>query len=793
MLCDCIVFTRIFCYNILNFYFAGLSRSKQGGRFHLKTPIKKYKILMTLMQMDIGGAETHVLELSRALAARGHEVWVASRGGVYVKNLEDAGVRHVSMPLNTKNPGAVYSCYKSLYKLISDEKFDIVHAHARIPAFICGLIRRRLDFKFVTTAHWVFKINPLWKVTANWGERTIAVSQDIKQYLIDNYGIFPDNISVTINGIDTEAFSRNTDFSDAAHEFGMKEGARRVVCVSRMDKSRGAVPVMLAELAPALIQKYPDIEIVLVGGNVLSSEAGELEKIREMAEKTNKAAGRPALIVTGSRTDINKFIASSTVFVGASRAALEAMSAQKPIILAGNEGYIGILDHDNLESAYKTNFCCRDCAAASKDLLLRDICDLLDSTPERLETLGRQNRDIILRDYSVVRMAEDYEHAYQEASLRNNDHGDIIISGYYGFNNVGDDSMLSAMIKNIHKQDPSLGLTVLSTRPKIISERYGVRSIKRTNILKIVSEMKDARLLISGGGSLLQNATSTKSLLYYTYIIKLAKQNGLRVMLYSNGIGPVYGQHSEDIVRNIISTADVVTLREPSSYSDLQKLGAKLSHTSVSADPALCIEPADSARIDYITQHIGFVKGKKYFAVSLRELSDIKLSKKDRLARKKFESVIVDAINTITERFDMYPVFIPMQQSKDMSICRRVHKRTSENGILINKLTASEIVGILGQTEFAIGMRLHILIYALNAGVPMIGLSYDPKINAFLEYASLPFALDIKSVTKDKILSLVSDILGNQAEIKNNMVIAQRNLYEHAIKDSVIAANEAKI
>ena len=135
------------------------------------------KILMCAMALDIGGAETHVLELSRALCSMGHSVTVASNGGAYVRELEACGIKHVRIPLHTKAPSRVIKSYFALKKLIKKEKFDIVHAHARIPAFVCGLLHPVLHFRFVTTAHWVFDVNALWKRIAYWGEKTVAVSE----------------------------------------------------------------------------------------------------------------------------------------------------------------------------------------------------------------------------------------------------------------------------------------------------------------------------------------------------------------------------------------------------------------------------------------------------------------------------------------------------------------------------------------------------------------------------------------------------------------------------------------
>ena len=147
------------------------------------------KVLMTTMMMDIGGAETHVLEVSRELVRRGYDVTVASAGGVYVDKLRQAGVRHITAPLNTRNPLHMLRAYKILARLLKKEKFDLIHAHARIPAYLCSLLSKRYHVRMVTTAHCTFKVNGILRRLTRWGERSLAVSEDIKQYLIDEYHI----------------------------------------------------------------------------------------------------------------------------------------------------------------------------------------------------------------------------------------------------------------------------------------------------------------------------------------------------------------------------------------------------------------------------------------------------------------------------------------------------------------------------------------------------------------------------------------------------------------------------
>ena len=261
--------------------------------------IKKKKILMTLMRLEIGGAETHVLELSLELARRGFQVVVASGGGVYEKYLEKAGIRHYTVPMYTKSPQKVLRSVCLLKKIIRDEQIDIVHAHGRIPAFLCGLLHPFMHFTFVTTAHWVFRTDKGLKYISNWGEKVMAVSEDIKTYLIQNYGTDPKNIYVTINGIDTERFSPKADFSAALQEFSLPKDSQKIVYISRMDEDRALVAFHLAEIAPAIEKAHPGTDIVIVGGGNV------FDKLQQLTEQINHQVGRRMITLTGARTDID--------------------------------------------------------------------------------------------------------------------------------------------------------------------------------------------------------------------------------------------------------------------------------------------------------------------------------------------------------------------------------------------------------------------------------------------------------------------------------------------------------
>lgn len=359
------------------------------------------------MQLDIGGAETHVVELAKELKNRGYNIIVASNGGVYVGELEECGIKHYTVPLHNKKPSNVIAARKMLREIIINEKIDLVHSHARIPSFILGRLHRQMKFPFVTTAHWVFSTKMGLKYITNWGQRTIAVSEDIKKYLMDNYKIPEEHITVTINGIDTEKFSPDTDKTAAMREFDLKEDDNTIVYVSRMDEDRSLVAKQLIRVLPSLDGVIDSLKLIIVGGG------NDFENVRTLADEANAKMGRCVISLAGPRTDINTLVAPAKLFVGVSRAALEAMAAAKPTIIAGNEGYIGLFTEDKLETAIQTNFCCRGCEQSTEALLSQEIGSFFGMWDEDTAKIGSFGRETIKRLYSVKKMADDNEKVYK--------------------------------------------------------------------------------------------------------------------------------------------------------------------------------------------------------------------------------------------------------------------------------------------------------------------------------------------------------------------------------------------
>lgn len=720
--------------------------------------MKKYKILMVLMGLEIGGAETHVVELSKELKKQGYDIIVASNGGVYEKELEEAGIRHFSAPLNERNIFKMVRSYFLLKRIIKKEKVDIVHSHARIPSFVCGLLKKRMKnkFTFVTSAHWVFYTGMGLKYISNWGQKVIAVSDDIREYLMENYRVRYEDIFVTINGIDTEKFSPDTDPSRIRAEFGLQAGEPTLVYVSRMDESRALVARQLIALAPKLAAAIPGLRMLIVGGGDV------FEELLEKSKESNAQIGRECITMTGGRTDINELVSVGDVFVGVSRAALEAMAAEKPVIVAGNEGYIGLFGADKLKLAQENNFCCRGCEESSEALLYRDIlhafCDLTD---EERQAMGAYGREVIFQYYSVTKMAGDCVQAYHAAWRESHEKQyHVVMSGYYGFNNTGDEAIMLSMHKNIQQLGDNYHITVLSKKPEETRQKYGIEAVYRFGVRDVFHAIRKSDVLLSGGGSLLQDSTSTRSLMYYLSITALAKLMRKKVMLYANGIGPVSGKRNRRLVKQVVNKADLITLREEKSYEELLSMGVNPGKCFVTADPVFTMDGITPAQAQKILTEEGVPVDKPLVVVSVRNWKDM----------DTFICKFAELCDTIVEKYERNILFIGMQMPNDMTVSEKVRKKMKQKAyILKGSYTPYEVMGIISQADFILSMRLHTLIFAARQRVPLIGFVYDPKIEYYLEKLDMPSGGKLKEFDKEATLALVDEMIRDKQKFMDKL------------------------
>ena len=647
--------------------------------------------------MDIGGAETHIIELARELIARGHTACVVSAGGAFEPELLSFGAAHVWAPLDKKDPISVLRSRSILDKLVKSGEYDVVHAHARIAAAICEPICRKHDVRFVTTAHWVFSTAFIWRSLTKWGEHTFAVSDDIVNYLRLNYGVATDNITVIPNGINRAKFTFDKTLRDKKREELGVGSSKVVLHISRLGVRVSSCAETLLSLCEEL-QENDDYVFVFVG------DGSERETLEKRAERINKKKGRRVAIFAGGTSDVLPYLCAADVFIGPSRAALEAMSVGLPVIIAGSEGYMGRLTDDNFDFARETNLCCRSGDIPSWQMLLGDVRAVDNMTDdEKRSLLSVQER--LLSNYTVERMTDLCESEYLRMSKLSTRKAPLaVVCGYYGFKNAGDEAMLGALVRGVRRNAHGAPLCIMSNSPRKTSREHVVSSVHRYNIFRIAKELQKSGFLIFGGGNLLQDKTSKRSLAYYKFILRLAKHCGAKIAVYSNGLGPLSTGASRRIVP-LLKGAEHVSMRDGESYDFCIKNGIDAIRV---ADPAFSLEKRRSAN-----------ERSGYFIV---------VPKKER---DTDESDIYNFTEYVRLNYGFTPVFAAMYSSEDKSLCQRLAKKCKgvllENGASDYGIMSS----YLGGAEFVVASRLHALVCACTVSCPMISVGAG-KLSSFM-------------------------------------------------------------
>ena len=308
----------------------------------------------------------------------------------------------------------------------------------------------------------------------------------------------------------------------------------------------------------------------------------------------------------------------------------------------------------------------------------------------------------------------------------------VLISGYYGFDNCGDEAVLLAIVHCLKTLIPDIRIVVLSNNPKKTKALYTINAVNRWNPIRLALELISCRLLISGGGSLLQDVTSSKSLRYYLAIIKMAAIFRKKVIIYSQGIGPLNDEKNRMRVFRTLRRCHAITVRDERSAGLLKELGVKRD-VQVVSDPviALSLEDVESAGVE--DQLRGLIasddsrKDKKpLLMAAVRQWGDCKYIAPvaeflDKQAKGGWDVLLVSA---------HYP--------SDLDAANTIKNLMTERPLILDKcLTAKEFIALTARADRVFSMRLHGLICAFAVGTPMIGLSYDPKVDAFMEQSGL--------------------------------------------------------
>lgn len=290
----------------------------------------------------------------------------------------------------------------------------------------------------------------------------------------------------------------------------------------------------------------------------------------------------------------------------------------------------------------------------------------------------------------------------------------IAVSGYYGFDNFGDEAILSVLVRELKERKHYV--TVFSKNPENTGFKLGVKSVYTFDFKGIIETLKNADVLISGGGSLLQDVTSFKSLVYYLFVIATALYFKKDVIIFAQGIGPINNPVGRFFTKKLLKKCKYITVRDEKSLFRLR--GWELEPDLVS-DPVWNLAVKESLPINRV-------------GVQLRAWKGLSQTYLFALARQ------------ISLNFSDKEIYIySFQDALDLEICRNFEAQLKLvnpqiKTVLMSGMTIEQTVQSFSNLEYLIAMRYHACLLSLKYGTPTLALSYDEKVEKIAKRFELP-------------------------------------------------------
>lgn len=326
---------------------------------------------------------------------------------------------------------------------------------------------------------------------------------------------------------------------------------------------------------------------------------------------------------------------------------------------------------------------------------------------------------------------------------------DYMISGYYGKNNFGDDLTLHGLMNHLKDYKGS----VLTCDTKNTEVPANVHLIHRFNLWKIRKVMKRTKVFLFGSGSILQDATSTRSIFYYYIIMKMALRYHCKTMLYANGIGPLFKERNRKNVARILKKIDLITLRDEDSLKLLQELQPKRD-AFITQDDAF----------SYDVQSISAITP----PYQAREKTIVGINFKFKNEQDPKIKQIADALQVLAQKHDLYYYLIPYHSLQDIQPLKSLHNELKDCSELASNAGDPEsVIAHAAGCQFQIVERLHGQIISTMLGQPFLPIDYDPKTKAFAEQTGMKaYSIHHDDLAKDRIIQTFEHILDQQTSIR---------------------------
>ncbi len=724
------------------------------------------KVIHLIGGGDEGGAKSHVLQLIKELGKFIDVTLISYRKGNFHDDAIDMGI-----DARVIRTGNLFSDLRKTHNLIKAGNYDIMHAHGAKANMISSIISRLTGIPVVTTVHSDYHLDYMHSILKRYSfglinmialrkiDYHISVSSSLKG-MLKTKGFNPQHLYSVNNGIafdnDIKPCTRKEFFTQ--YNVPFSEDCILIGIMARLHPVKDHETFLNA--AAEVVKANPNARFLIAGpGDDL------MANLKQFAGKLGISSQVFFTGVVNNPYDFFQIIdinVLSSVSEGFPYVVLEGARFSKPFVSTKVGGL-----SDLVESGINGYL------VQPKDwkALAEHITELSLDESKRT-TMGAKLHAKAEALFSLQAMCKsqlDIYNAILDEETRNKKDGkkyDISILGYYGYNNSGDEAILRSTIETFKKVDSNLNFLVFSKRPRETKMLYSVDSVNRFNLIKLYKNLKVSRLFLAGGGSLIQDNTSTRSIWYYLAALRMAKKAQTKSMLFANGIGPIKRPYNRRIAGKFLNDMHAISLRDSQSYNEIKSLGINKPDIYVTSDPAILLDPSDKSYVEDLMKAENIPSNKPLVGFSIRKWAD-----------SGYLEQIAKVADYCVDKFDAHPLFIPMQYPMDFDISQSIRsKMEHESSIVAGMYTPEVILGLTSKLEFMVGMRLHSIIYAANRCVPLIGLVYEPKVGAFLKEIGQPSAGYTDKLDNEEICKQLDHIWENRDEIKVQLCESKKRL-----------------